>query len=65
MYSQVSTISNSAVKVVPAIHWSFTLIWLLTVTEWVKQTVKATVGGQVAAAGEINFAVVDNIANED
>ena len=31
----------------------------------VKANVKATVGGQVAAAGEISFAVVDNIANED
>ena len=30
-----------------------------------KANVKATVGGQVAAAGEISFAVVDNIANED
>ena len=30
-----------------------------------KANVKATVGGQVAAAGEISFAVVDNVANED
>lgn len=30
-----------------------------------KAEVKATVDGQMAAGGEISFAVVDNIANED
>jgi 3-hydroxyacyl-[acyl-carrier-protein] dehydratase len=30
-----------------------------------KANVKATVGGQTAAMGEISFAVVDNIANEE
>ena len=65
VYSQVSTISNSAVKVVPGdtleLHAD-----LVTYRHGMgKANVKATVGGQVAAAGEISFAVVDNIANED
>lgn len=30
-----------------------------------KANVKATVEGQIAAAGEISFAVVDNVANND